>query len=51
VTSPTPRPCSQFDRLLDYVAGNLSAVAEHLADARADILACTALPKDVWTQI
>ncbi len=39
-----------FDRLLDYVAEN-TAVAEHLAAAREDILAFTTFPKDVWTQI
>ncbi|WP_278235861.1 IS256 family transposase [Isoptericola sp. AK164] len=42
---------AQFDRLLDYVAGKLPAVAEHLDAARADILAFTGFPKDVWTQI
>ena len=42
---------AQFDRLLDYVTDKLPAVAEHLADAREDILAFTAFPKDVWTQI
>jgi hypothetical protein len=42
---------AQFDRLLDYVAGKLPAVAEHLDAARADILAFTTFPKDVWTQI
>jgi len=42
---------AQFDRLLDYVADRLPAVAEHLADAREDILAFTSFPKDVWTQI
>jgi transposase-like protein len=42
---------AQFDRTLDYVTGKLPAVAEHLDAARADILAFTSLPKDVWTQI
>lgn len=42
---------AQFDRLLDYVAEKLPAVADHLASAREDILAFTAFPKDVWTQI
>jgi putative transposase len=42
---------AQFDRLLDYVTEKLPAVAEHLDGARADILAFTAFPKDVWTQI
>lgn len=42
---------AQFDRLLDYVAERLPEVAEHLDAARADILAFTAFPTDVWTQI
>jgi transposase-like protein len=42
---------AQFDRLLDYVTGKLPKVAEHLDAARADILAFTGFPKDVWTQI
>lgn len=42
---------AQFDRLLDYVDGTLPDVHEHLDGARADILAFTAFPKDVWTQI
>ena len=42
---------AQFDRLLDYVGEKLPAVAEHLDAARADILAFTGFPKDVWTQI
>jgi transposase-like protein len=46
-----PAVQAQFDRLLDYVAEKLPAVAEHLDAARADILAFTSFPKDVWTQI
>lgn len=42
---------AQFDRLLDYVDGKLPEVHEHLDAARADILAFTAFPKDVWTQV
>ncbi len=42
---------AQFDRLLEYVSGKLPAVAEHLAEARADILAFTTFPKDVWSQV
>ena len=41
----------QFDRLLDYVDGKLPEVHNHLDTARADILAFTEFPKDVWTQI
>ena len=42
---------AQFDRLIDYVTEKLPAVAEHLADAREDLLAFTGFPKDVWMQI
>jgi transposase-like protein len=42
---------AQFDRLIDYVTDKLPAVADHLDTARADILAFTGFPKDVWTQI
>jgi len=46
-----PAVHAQFDRLLDYVGEKLPDVAEHLAQAREDILAFTSYPKDVWTQI
>lgn len=46
-----PAVHAQFDRLLDYVEEKLPDVHEHLDGARADILAFTAFPKDVWTQI
>jgi putative transposase len=46
-----PAVAAQFDRLIDYVTDKLPAVAAHLDSARADILAFTAFPKDVWTQI
>jgi len=46
-----PAVHAQFDRLLDYVAEKLPDVAQHLAQARDDILAFTTFPKDVWTQI
>lgn len=42
---------AQFDRLLDYVTEKLPQVGEHLDVARADILAFTTFPKDVWAQI
>ena len=42
---------AQFDRTLDYVTEKLPAVAEHLEAARADILAFTGFPKDIWAQI
>src|SRR4051794_40125132 len=42
---------AQFDRILDALEGKLPAVAEHLETARADILAFTAFPKEVWRQV
>ena len=42
---------AQFDRVLDALADKLPAVAEHLDAARADVLAFTAFPKEVWRQI
>jgi transposase-like protein len=42
---------AQFDKLLDSVGGKLPAVAEHLDAARADILAFTAFPKELWRQV
>jgi transposase-like protein len=42
---------AQFDRVLDAVADKLPKVAEHLDTARADVLAFTGFPKEVWRQI
>lgn len=41
----------QFDRIVDALANKLPAVADHLETARADILAFTVFPKEVWRQI
>ena len=46
-----PAVHAQFDRLLDYVEDRLPEVHAYLDAARADILAFTTFPKDVWTQI
>jgi putative transposase len=46
-----PAVHAQFDRVVDALADKLPAVAEHLEQARADILAFTAFPKEVWRQI
>jgi len=49
-----PEPAAvhaQFDKLLDQVSGPLPAVAEHLDAARADVLAFTGFPKEIWRQI
>lgn len=42
---------AQFDRLLDAVEQKLPKVAAHLDGARAEVLAFTAFPKEVWRQI
>jgi putative transposase len=42
---------AQFDRVLDALADKLPKVGEHLEQARADVLAFTAFPKEVWRQI
>jgi putative transposase len=42
---------AQFDRVVDALGEKLPAVAEHLENARADVLAFTAFPKEVWRQI
>jgi transposase-like protein len=42
---------AQYDRMLDAIADKLPAVAEHLDQARADVLAFTAFPKEIWRQI
>ena len=42
---------AQFDRVVDALGEKLLVVAEHLEEARADILAFAAFPKEVWRQI
>ncbi|WP_350246341.1 IS256 family transposase [Rhodococcus sp. D-6] len=42
---------AQFDRLVEYTEDRLPAVAEHLGNARPDLLSFSAFPKDVWTQV
>ena len=42
---------AQFDRIVDALTDKLPRVAEHLERARADILAFTAFPKELWRQI
>jgi transposase-like protein len=46
-----PAVHAQFDRVVDALAEKLPQVAEHLDQARADILAFTAFPKEIWRQI
>jgi putative transposase len=42
---------AQFDKLLDAVSEKLPGVAAHLDEARADVLAFTGFPKDLWRQV
>lgn len=42
---------AQFDRIIDTLHDKLPTVAEHLEDARADVLAFTSFPKEIWRQI
>ncbi|GAB3170093.1 IS256-like element IS1081 family transposase [Myceligenerans halotolerans] len=42
---------AQYDRLLDTVTDKLPEVAAHLDAARADVLAFTAFPREIWRQI
>jgi len=42
---------AQFDRVVDALTDKFPAVAAHLDNARADILAFTAFPKEIWRQI
>ena len=42
---------AQFDRIVEALGDKLPDVADHLDTARADVLAFTAFPKEVWRQI
>ncbi|MEU4770015.1 IS256 family transposase [Actinosynnema sp. NPDC023794] len=42
---------AQYDRMLDALSEKLPKVADHLDTARADLLAFTAFPKQIWRQI
>ncbi|MGN2638261.1 IS256 family transposase [Nocardia takedensis] len=42
---------AQYDRILDALAEKLPKVAAHLDGSRADLLAFTAFPKQIWRQI
>ncbi|MGW3949367.1 IS256 family transposase [Micrococcus luteus] len=42
---------AQFDRVLDALAEKLPKVSEHLDTARADVLAFTGFPREIWRQI
>ena len=42
---------AQYDRIIDALADKLPKAADHLEAARADLLAFTAFPKQIWRQI
>ena len=42
---------AQYDKMLDTLTGKLPDVVAHLDAARADVLAFTSFPKDLWRQI
>jgi transposase-like protein len=42
---------AQFDRVLDALEGKLPQVAAHLDGARADVLAFTVFPRELWRQV
>ena len=42
---------AQYDRVIDALHDKLPTVAEHLEGTRADILAFTPFPKEIWRQI
>jgi putative transposase len=42
---------AQNDRIIDALADKLPKVARHLDAVRADLLALTAFPKQIWRQI
>jgi putative transposase len=42
---------AQFDRVLNALEEKLPLVATHLETARADVLAFTGFPKEIWRQL
>jgi putative transposase len=42
---------AQYDRVIDALSDKLPKVTEHLDAARANLLAFTAFPKQIWRQI
>jgi putative transposase len=52
MTSPTPPPCTPSTTGSSTPSpGKLPKVAAHLDAARADVLAFTGFPKEIWRQI
>jgi putative transposase len=42
---------AQFDRVLEAIEQKFPAAAEHLDEARGDLLAFTVFPREIWRQI
>jgi putative transposase len=42
---------AQFSRVVEALEGKLPAAAEHLSGAREDLLAFTAVPREIWRQV
>jgi transposase-like protein len=42
---------AQFDRVVEAIEAKFPAAAEHLDDARPDLLAFTVFPREIWRQI
>jgi putative transposase len=42
---------AQFDRVVAALDGKLPAAADHLSAAREDLLAFTAVPREIWRQV
>jgi putative transposase len=42
---------AQFDRVVEALTAKFPTAAEHLADAREDLLSFTAFPRELWRQI
>lgn len=52
MTNPTLMPAAQYDRIIDVLAADkLPKVAEHLENARTDLLAFIHVPKQIWRRI
>jgi putative transposase len=47
----TDSVAAQYDRIVDALSDKLPTVADHLENARPDLLAFTAFPKQIWRQI
>jgi transposase-like protein len=47
----TAEVAAQFSRVVAALGAKLPAAAAHLADARDDLLAFTAVPREIWRQI